>query len=228
MKTLRLYRGIGLDPDVAEESVRTIKVTGLIGNPERCAWVEPTVGRQIVALHQADPAAVFNALREAPTVGVAYGCGDFEGAARYALRASGHPYVIEFEVRSTDVVIDGRDFLYAMFQFWDRSSISKRDEVRNCISDVFGGIALEYFDLSSKTSDQQARMGFCDQVVFNSNAIDHHYSNRSTISGRYGTVFCSAFQTPAALHKEKVISVKPISAGVTERGSNWTLINLLS
>ncbi|MYF49781.1 MAG: hypothetical protein F4220_06470, partial [Gammaproteobacteria bacterium] len=47
-------------------------------------------------------------------------CGDFDGAAYYACRhncsgANDTPLVVEFE--SNAVAVDGRDFLYTVFQF---------------------------------------------------------------------------------------------------------------
>jgi hypothetical protein len=62
-----------------------------------------------------------------PQTPLTYACGDFEGAARYALRERGIPVVISFEITLEEVMIDGRDFLHTVFQLWARGGTSHRD-----------------------------------------------------------------------------------------------------
>jgi hypothetical protein len=58
------------------------------------------------------PGKVRDEIGRLPQAPLTYACGDFEGAARYALRERGTPVVISFESPLEEAMIDGRDFLY--------------------------------------------------------------------------------------------------------------------
>jgi hypothetical protein len=42
-----------------------------------------------------------------------------------------------------EVIIDGKDFLYTVFQLWDRDGIGHHDRVRAYLSTLFGPEGLE-------------------------------------------------------------------------------------
>ena len=138
------------------------------------------------------PSSVRDEIDRLPQTPLTYACGDFEGAARYALRERGKPFVITFEVALEEVIIDGKDFLYTVFQLWDREGTSHRERVRENLSALFGLATLAWFDRACRETDTMARIGLCDLAVHDLAAIERHYANRTDIAGRHDRLFRSS------------------------------------
>lgn len=206
---LLLHRGIHLDPGSAAADITAIRATGQIGRAGGYVFAAPA-GRALAAVHAAEPARFRDALSALPMGDVTYGCGDRDGAARYARLGKGAPFLISFEVDPEEAIIDGRDFLYTVFQFWDRSGVAHLDLVRRRLDDLFGGAVLARFDAARGTDDQQERIGFCDLAVHDLAGIRDHHCNQTTIAGRVGTLFRSAFCVPAILPPARILAIEPI------------------
>jgi hypothetical protein len=117
-----MYRGIALDQQMANTDRAAIRQTGQLA--AKSFWNNTMASPAQVRLCSSELARVPNNIRDEitrlPQTPLTYACGDFEGAVRYAMRERGIPVVITFEIALEEVIIDGKDFLYTVFQLWDR------------------------------------------------------------------------------------------------------------
>jgi hypothetical protein len=117
------------------------------------------------------------------------------------------PLVIAFRASLDDIYVDGRDFLVTAFQLFDRGSRQYLDSQRDVLAKLFGPAVLPYFDKSSATEDMQVRIALGNIACFDRAVIEHHYSNRLVIAGRYGTFFRSAFFVKAPVASGRISGV---------------------
>jgi hypothetical protein len=208
------YRGITLDPAIADVDKSVIRETGTLN--AKAMWSRNTrsspheVRRQTPHL-SSTPSKAREAIRALPQEPMTYACASFEDAAFYAKRGAGLPVVIAVEVPLENVAIDGKDFLYTVFQLWDRGG--RRDhkpEVRYILDKLFGPALAKWFDQAAAESEQAARIGLCDLAADDLAAISAHYLNKIAIAGRYGTLFCSAFDLPAKVDSADILMVEDV------------------
>lgn len=138
-------------------------------------------------------------------------CGDRLSAMYYTCshnRKGDHTasILIEFEANPAEVVLDGRDFLYTLFQLG--SPIASRQPLER----VFGAAVLRYADRAWSTpkSEQPTRIACCDLAIQDLDVIGSHAANDLVIGGRYGTRFTSAFMVAAPIRPSKICSVTRI------------------
>jgi hypothetical protein len=81
--------------------------------------------------------------------------------------------------------VDGRDFLYTIFQLGDPQL------ARPIIERIFGIAILRYID-RAWSSDGRERIALCDLAVQDDAVVLAHAGNKTVIGGRYGTRFRSA------------------------------------
>jgi hypothetical protein len=144
-----------------------------------------------------------------PRVGA---CADRIGAAYYALKhnwspENAIPLLITFEADASDVIVDGRDFLYTLFQF------GKPHRARSVAEQLFGNAILRYVDRAWSTEDQKQRLALCDLAVQDDAVIKAHAKNRKVIGGRYRTRFCSAFLVRLPISPDAVRDVRQLELG---------------
>jgi hypothetical protein len=115
--------------------------------------------------------------------------------------------LITFDADIADVIVDGRDLLYAAFQMGDP------DRARPIVERLFGRAILRYVDRAWATdkSDDQ-RISICDLAVQDDDVIRPHARNATVISGRYGTEFCSAFMVRMPIPPDQIVAVETVSA----------------
>jgi hypothetical protein len=116
--------------------------------------------------------------RETAPVGICF-CGEESSAAVYACeRNVSHendtPILIEVEADLEMAAIDGRDFLYAMFQFGDPQKAAP------AIARLFGPKVLHFARAAWSSTDHSKRLALCDLAIHDSEVIAHHYRNRVT------------------------------------------------
>jgi hypothetical protein len=133
-------------------------------------------------------------------------CGDEEGAAYYALkhnRSSDHPVplIVKFQAEPNDLCVDGRDFLYTVFQ----SGYSKPRS--QAIERLFGAAAVSYASQAWASDDQIYRIAMCDLACQDTDVILQHHRNPIVIGGRYRTVFKSAFFVKCPVPPARVVRV---------------------
>ena len=86
-------------------------------------------------------------------------CGDESGASYYAWTHNrtgecNTPIIVELEADPNDCVVDGKDFLYTVFQFGDPT------RARSVLARTFGNQVLKYAERAWSTEDQQSRSCF--------------------------------------------------------------------
>lgn len=211
-----LYRGVALDPATADADRQAIGETGRLAAKSfwRNTMASPAEVRRMAAGLAASPAGARDAIDALPQTPLTYACARFDDAAFYARREKGIPFVISFEVPLEQVAIDGKDFLYTVFQFWDQNGDSHREQVRGKLAALFGPAILPWFDLAGKEREQQARIGLCDLATFDLSAIEAHHANRIGILGRHGTRFRSAFALPEQIDPASVLAVEDVAGSL--------------
>jgi hypothetical protein len=136
-------------------------------------------------------------------------CGDEAGAMYYACQRNrsqenNTPILIAFEADPTDMIVDGRDFLYTLFQN------GNPDRARPAAELLFGNAILRYVDRAWSTSDTP-RIAICDLAVQDDAVVSAHATNRVVIGGRYQTRFCSAFFVKVPVPPVRIIDVRVVS-----------------
>jgi len=212
-----LYRGIAVPHDKRDAVVRSIREHGLY-SPE-CRWKNvmpaPALVRAQTAALAERPGDVRQAITAMPSSPMIYACGDKFGACHYAFshnRSADYPasMLIELEVPWEALCVDGKDFLYTVFQFWDRGGTERRGAVRNALGELYGEGILPYFDAAASKVETQERIGICDLACHDVDVIHGHYANRCLILGRHGTEYCSSFQFQSDAAKVKDIDTAPV------------------
>jgi hypothetical protein len=213
-----MYRGIALDQQTADADRMAIWQTGQL--VAKSFWKNTMARPAQIRSRSSElaglPGKVRDEIGRLPQTPLAYACGDFEGAARYALRERGTPVVISFKITLEEVMIDGRDFLYTVFQLWDRGGTSHRDRVQENLSMLFGPAMLGWFDRACRETDTMARIGLCDLAVHDLAAIERHYANKTGIAGRHNRVFRSSFALPANLDPAAILDIQEVGVAPTD------------
>lgn len=138
-------------------------------------------------------------------------CADETGATYYA---TGHnltekddtPILISFNADLRDVIIDGRDFLYTLFQLGDP------ERARPIAEKIYGKNILKYLDRAWATEDQDQRIAMCDLATQDDGVITDHCKNTVVIGGRYRTRFRTAFMVRTPVAAKRIVDVKTIDA----------------
>jgi hypothetical protein len=203
---LRLYRGISVDAERGEDIKATILRQGIIGTEAKWRaeyfdlkpYLDELLEREDLSVDLTRPndyrgrtEIVFGGTTVPTTNGI-YACGEQNGASFYAerdRRSDQIGLVIEFSVPVSDVLVDGRDFLYNFVFQAPRLSEPQRELVRR----AFGARIDHYIGRAFRFEDTRQRIAVCDLAVQNPEVIQEHHRNRLTIQGRYNTQFCSAF-----------------------------------
>ena len=138
-------------------------------------------------------------------IDVVCACGDFDGASYYASkhnknRQNDYGIVVEMKVPLQDVWVDGRDFLYSIFQ---RGNPRHGQMLIEC----FGGGIVRYFEKGSGNTDHSYRVAMCDLAIQDPQVIAAHVGNKSVIHGRYGTEFCSAFLVRLPVRPDNIAKI---------------------
>ncbi|AFM27172.1 hypothetical protein [Desulfomonile tiedjei] len=135
-----------------------------------------------------------------------FACGDKTGAAYFAnthnrTEEKDFPLVIEFLAPVEDVFVDGKDFLYSVFEGGPRQGL--REKILKC----FGVEISKYLDKAWNSRKTEHRIAMCDLAVQDPEIVFSHYQNRMTIGGRRGTVFRSAFMVRSPIDFDRILSV---------------------
>lgn len=162
------------------------------------------------------PGTIRDRIQEMPGRHVICGCGDILGATIYAQTYSRTEderccLLITYSMPVGDLIIDGKDFLYTVFQFWDRNHARHREIVRDVLEIIFGKSILPYFDAAAGLKDTIGRIGICDLACVDVDVIRAHAQNSLLVHGRCNTKLCSAFQMQAPVPAERIISVARVT-----------------
>jgi hypothetical protein len=207
------YRGIALSPQTADMDIDAIRSTGELAGAK--AWWDnsmamPGLVRARTTELAVSPDKIRGEINHLPQVPLTYACGQFDDAARYAWRARYQnrtmPVVVAFETAIENAIIDGKDFLYTVFQLWDRQSRTHLARVRATLGTLYGSAILPWFDRARRKNETQERIGLCDLAVHDLASVKAHYANLTGIEGRFGTLFRSAFALPATVEPTAILN----------------------
>jgi len=155
-------------------------------------------------------------------------CGEKQGARYYAYRHNrtkdkNCALVIEFEANIRDLRVDGRDFLYTMFQMGDPA------KAREAVIDCFGKAIGRYAEAAwmSDRSQTNYSIALCDLAIEDPAVIKGHLRNRSVINGRSRTSFCSAFFVRTPIPPTHIQSIEVIKSFVPSE-PRWKLPDLVA
>jgi hypothetical protein len=224
MARIRLFRGISVTPEESEPLRLDILSNGLHSPGKLFHLVIQDFGVTITELMQREDLST-DLTRPARWIKTKTGgysepiggsdaicaCGDLLGASYYAIEhfadeAKTEPIVVEFEVDTDDVVVDGRDLVYNVgFQSAGNAY------VRHALCQVYGEKLGVYLDKAWEKSEQNYRIAIGDLAMHDSDVILAHLKNNLTIGGRANTRFCSAFMVKLPVPPEQIIGfVDPI------------------
>ena len=211
---MRFYRGIAVPDGAVTSTIADIRQNGLQIRTSGWRmiaqdlkphldrlWSLPSIQRSDVDLVPRD---------ETPARVCA--CADKTSAGFYACKKNVNAtdtasVLIEFDADIADVIVDGRDFLYTVFQ------MGNPERARPIVERLFGSAILRYADRAwaTKRGDHQ-RIAICDLAVQDDDVIHAHAKNTMVIGGRYDTQFCSAFMVRMPIPSERIVSVEQVSA----------------
>lgn len=226
-KELILYRGIAVDKEIAEVVKENILHQGIKGDEGRWRIEMNNLRSKLKTLFN-KPDLTTDDTRPSIVIERPHGmtrrlidgfpvicaCGDQIGASYYALIHNRHrnkdeiPYVIKFLVPISSVYIDGRDFLYLCFQFWDRKSSNFVDLQTRWLSKIYGKKIIKYFKKAISSKNQNYRIAMYDLASQDLQVIEDHAKNQILIKGRHNTIFCSAFFVRVPILPSQIISVE--------------------
>ena len=206
MKTIILYRGINCS---RASSKNTILLNGIIGT-EGKMWelYFKNIIKPLSKININDYSNANELLTETNSRAIC-ACGDELSASYYScIHNSGNfPLTVKFHTTLDNIYIDGRDFLYTVFQLWDMKSSNDFAKIRRILSDLFGVRILQYFDYCKTENDHQKRIIYCNYACHDNDVKLSHLKNGIMIKGRNNTHFKSAFLVKAPIPKEDIIDV---------------------
>ena len=203
---MRFFRGIAVPPDALSETIHTIRTTGLLPGAGTWSMVYDHPG-PIEELFLKEDLRVADTRRHNEAADpAACACGEHDGAAYYAYKhnrsqTNSAPIMIEFEAPESAVAVDGKDFLYTVFQMGDPM------KARPILRRGFGDAVSRYADKAWGNENQQYRIAMCDLATHDPRVIAAHHSNSLVFGGRYGTTFRNAFVVKLPVAPEAVIRV---------------------
>jgi hypothetical protein len=206
---MRFYRGIAVPAARASSVIADIQTRGLLPGDGRWRMIFNDLKPKIAELWERPALGTDDTKYEAEKPSWVCACGDETGAIYYATRHNGTeqnntPLLITFEADLRNVIIDGRDFLYTVFQFGDP------ERARSIIKNVYGGKILRYLDRAWATTDQSERIALYDLATQDDAVISAHHRNKVMIGGRFKTQFRTAFMVQTPVRAERIIAVTPL------------------
>ena len=227
MKEMILFRGISVERNQAENIKESMIENGISG--DEGFWhfelnnlhnrLEELINKPDLTTEDTRPSIWINNNRGGsyrklidafPVICAA----DELGAHYYALVHNKHKnkdevgLIVSFKSDIDVVFVDGRDFLYPCFQFWDQNTTEYYAKQLDLLVNIYGTSIKKYFEKASKSKKQNYRIAMCDLATQDIEVVKAHYKNNIVIGGRYGTVFKAAFFVKAPITPEKILSVK--------------------
>jgi hypothetical protein len=134
--------------------------------------------------------------------------GDELGASYYACKhntseASGktEPLLITFQAPLEDVFIDGRDWLYWVFER------ARSEDAIESVVPLVGPKIRRYLRRALESEEHDFRCALCELAMQDLDVVLAHSRNKTILGGRGGTVFRSAFEVRAPVPPDRIVSV---------------------
>jgi hypothetical protein len=205
---MRFYRGIAVPRDTVEAVLRNNRTNGLQPGDGDWRMVAGALKSRLTELWAKRPITLKDTRPESAVAPWVCACAEEHGALYYACRhnqsaSNDTPILIEFEAPSSEATVDGRDFLYTVFQMGEPT------RARPMLERIFGSAILRYAD-RAWSSEPEERIPLCDLAVQDDAVVREHAANRLVIAGRYGTRFRSAFLVRLPVPADRITGVRVI------------------
>lgn len=208
---MRFYRGIAVSADKVSGAIADLRNRGLLATDGRWRMLFNDLKPRMAELWQRPQVTTADTKFESDKPSWVCACADEIGATYYATRHNRTekddvPILIRFNADVRDVIIDGRDFLYTLFQLGDPQ------HARPIAERLYGKNILKYLDRAWATEDQDQRIAMCDLATQDDDVIRGHARNTVVIGGRHSTRFRTAFMVQTPVSAQRIINVKIIDA----------------
>jgi hypothetical protein len=179
-----LYRGLSFPSLSVDRYVETIRREGLLADAGIWRMIFPDLKprlKDLLSRKRLERSDVHTGETTPPWV---CACARRSNALYYACRHNRSKendvsVVVSFEAPEREIIVDGRDFLYPVFQF------GVPDRARSALASVFGPAILAYAERAWSTDEQSSRILYCDLAVQDDEVIAAHARNRIvTAAGR--------------------------------------------
>lgn len=201
LSVLTYYRGIAVPIARVDEVIQNIYKKGMYVGQGRWVLVVPDLrGTNLSELVRNLELNI--TITRKKVVETFAATGDYDTALFYACKhnqtkENTEGIIIEFNASLDRVFIDGRDFLYTVFQGYDyrkKSEIHKRT-IKCILTKIYGLSIIPYVDEVFKTphENQNRRIALVDVLVNDKRCVIAHKKNKMWINGRYGTWFRHSF-----------------------------------
>lgn len=206
MTTMRFYRGITLPVLQIDQAISTIAEAGFAEGRGRWRMEQFHPGPLDVLFAKPDLSLQDTRPEGRHRQPAVCACGDEMGAAHYAWqhnrsRRNDAPLMIAFEAEHEAVAIDGKDFLYTVFQMGEPM------RARTILERSFGPRILRYAEKAWGSDDQRFRIALCDLAIHDPEVVKDHYAARPVIAGRYKTIFRNAFTVKLPISGAAIVRV---------------------
>jgi hypothetical protein len=207
------YRGIAVSGDRAQDTIERIRVRGLLHDYGHWRMDFNDLKPRLSRLWQQSIVTTDDTKFDCNKPSWVCACADKVGATYYATKHNrtseqNVPLLICFEARLRDVIIDGQDFLYTVFQLGDPLRAGP------LLKKIYGQNIARYMDRAWATEDQSQRIAMCDLATQDDAIIAAHAVNNVVITGRHNTRFRSAFMVRTPVSAAEIVSVGPIEGNV--------------
>jgi hypothetical protein len=208
---MRFYRGLSVPRHEAEGVVTKIRSQGL---QPKDGWWDMTAADLKPRLEEIwrKPKVTYADTRPvAPKPTWVCACAEVEGALHYAhfknkTADKDTPIMISFDAEPlSEAIVDGRDFLYALFQF------GAPERARPVAERIFGSGILRYLERAWSTDDAE-RVALCDLARQDDAVVLAHAANKLVIGGKYDTRFRSAFFVKTPVSADRIVDVTIIES----------------
>lgn len=145
--------------------------------------------------------------------------GDYETALFYACKhnqteENTEGIIVEFVANVDKVFVDGRDFLYTIFQWFDKKDTSQQQKVKikKVLKKIFGPYIIRYITEVFKTprENQGRRIALTDIAINDRKIVLAYMKNKIWINGRYGTWFRNSFLIEGSIPPEDIVKVQHV------------------
>jgi hypothetical protein len=214
-----LYRGISVEFCKVSEVASKIKENGITGEEGYWHFKGWCLRDHIPRLFQKQDLTIDDTRKgfhEFLVVAFADEIGAHYYALKHNYREGKAPLIIKasIDVTSKYTYIDGRDFLYSVFQGWDQRNLAKQhglyeaaEIATKTLRQIYGTKIVKYFRKATESKEQKHRIAMCDLAIHDLDVVSQHANNRIVIEGRYGVIFRSAFFVEAPIKPEDIVEV---------------------
>ncbi|MCL6002258.1 MAG: hypothetical protein M1556_01235 [Candidatus Thermoplasmatota archaeon] len=214
-----LYRGIAVEERETDKVIEEIRSQGIINGKGSWNFECWNLRRMIPSLIDKKDLTTDNTRHGFQT----FPCKNFAdelGAQHYALvhnqtREKKVALIVKVAIdESCYYYIDGRDFLYPIFQMWDKKNIANQEGKEKAYSkllailkEVYGSKIEEYFQRAASSDQSDYRIAICELATHDFEISQSHSKNTHILGGRYSTVFRSSFFVQSPISPDRIVTV---------------------